>query len=294
MGDYSALVTGGRGFIGSRLVKKLLALGWDVESFDLLEDQDVLNLDSLMQAIEGKSVVFHLAARHLLQSLRDPIFDSEVNVLGTLQVLCAASDNRVPVVMASSGSVIGEDGLPSSPHGISKLCCEKYGEWFRNYESLPVAIMRYFSVYGPGMPVKDRGVIGIWLKALKHGQGIKVEGGCQERSFVYVDDVVDANLLVAEALLGLYQVDPAIGRKYNLGGLFEVGTSDRISMGDLAQLLMTKFGRGSKEITVVKPRMGDSSRAFADTEEISNLGWRARVGFTEGLKRTNDWLQSCG
>ena len=271
-----AVVTGSSGFIGSALVKRLLEEGWDVVSVDRESGNDILDTHEMSKVIFHADAVFHQAAANLVNSRSAMIEDAVTNAVGTLNILKIAVTHNVPVIMASTGSVIGANGVPGTPYGISKRAGEQYAEWFIKYKKAKITILRYYSVYGPGMPTKDRGVIGIWLKAASKGDTLFVEGGGQSRSFCYIDDIIDANMAVWNT---------------PMYGIVEVGTHVPIQMAQLAELIQRRYN--ALNVKFVEEREGDDFRSEPDTSRIESVGWSPKVTLDEGLDRTHQWLLSC-
>ncbi len=225
------LVTGGGGFIGSNLVRGLLAHGDEVRVLDNFATGSRTNLDGVADdvevvegelrsyervhnAVRGVEVVFHLGALGSVpRSVQDPLTTSAVNVEGTLNVLLAARDEGIRrVVFASSSSVYGsaielparEDGPvdPISPYGVAKLAAERYCVSFsRVYDSFETVVLRYFNVFGPRQnPLSQyAAVVPLFLTAIARGEPVTIFGdGGQSRDFTYVDNVVDAKLRAAD------------------------------------------------------------------------------------------------
>jgi nucleoside-diphosphate-sugar epimerase len=245
------LVTGSSGFIGNHLRGRLLEEGHQVISFDLKYAQDIRDYNDLCYSAQGCEVILHQASAHLIASKQ--------------------------VVMASTGSVLGKDGIPGTPYGISKLAAEKYSLYFYREEQVPVTVLRYFSVYGPGMPTEKRGVIGIFIRNCLEKKTLVVEGGSQRRAFCFVDDVVKANKFVVEH-------DETIGKVY------DVGTTEEISVLDLALKIKSMYGDEETAIDTIPPRSGDDYRAVPDISKLGELGWKPEVSLEEGIKRVHDWI----
>jgi UDP-glucose 4-epimerase len=303
------LVTGGAGFIGSNTVHELVRRGHDVVVLDDLStgraanlaaarskikflEESITNLKALHEASRGVNCVIHLAAQTSVpRSVKDPIETNEINVNGTLNVLVAARDAKVTrVVFASSCAVYGKTAAlpiredanlaPISPYGVSKQFGEAYGRVFQELYGLEFVSMRYFNVFGPrqdpGSPYS--GVLSIFNAAVLEGRQPTIYGdGEQSRDFVYVGNVVEANLLAAEAT-------GAPGQSFN------IGTGNRYTLNQTLALLEKVTGRPAAA-KYAAARDGDIRDSQADISRTRNmLGYAARVSFEEGLKNTWEWF----
>jgi nucleoside-diphosphate-sugar epimerase len=307
------LVTGGAGFIGSHTVDELVRCGQDVVALDDLStgkaanlaqsktkikfiQSSVANLDAIREACRGVDIVIHLAAQTSVpRSVQDPIETNLVNVNGTLNVLVAARDAGVKrVVFACSCAVYGKTSAlpiresaplsPISPYGLSKQVGEAYGRIFQQMYGLEFVSLRYFNVFGPrqdpGSPYS--GVLSLFNAALLGGAQLTVYGdGEQSRDFVYVENVVQANLLAAETK--------------EAGGLaINIGTGSRYSLNQTLALLEKITGRHGKA-KYAAPRDGDIRDSQADIVLARKaLGYQPPVAFEEGLKRTWDSFCASG
>ena len=305
------LVTGGAGFIGSNTVDELVRRGHDVVVLDnlstgkaanlsqvsskirLIEDS-ITNLAALREASRGVHCVIHLAAQTSVpRSVKDPIETNLVNVNGTLNVLMAARDAEVKrVVFACSCAVYGKTAVlpiqesaslgPISPYGLSKQFGEAYGRVFQELFCLEFVSMRYFNVFGPrqdpGSPYS--GVLSIFNAAILEGRQPTIYGdGEQSRDFVYVGNVVEANLLAAEAA-------GAPGQSFN------IGTGNRYTLNQTLALLEKVTGRPAAA-KYAAAREGDIRDSQADISLAKKvLGYRAGVSFEEGLKNTWEWFSA--
>jgi len=299
------LVTGGAGFIGSNLSEELIKRGHRVRIFDnlssgseanlknILSDIELINGDvrdkeALGKAVKGVDFVLHQAAIASVQaSISDPRQSNEVILGGTLNVLCAARDSGVKrVVLASSAAVYGNSEIlpkkedmvmqPLSPYAASKLAGEIYAGIFSRIYGLETVCLRYFNVFGPKQNPKSEysGVISIFMDCIKEGRTLVIYGdGGQTRDFIYVENVVQANLLAAES------VKVGNGQTINIAG------GERISLNKLVQVLGELAGR-KVETEYRTARRGDIRHSQADisyAEEL--LGYEVKVGFEEGLER---------
>jgi UDP-glucose 4-epimerase len=301
------LVTGGAGFIGSNLVKALVANGCDVTVLDNLSSGHEANLaafpavrfvagdvrdpDAVDAAIRGAAVVFHLAASvGNKRSIDDPIADAEINVLGTLRVLEAARAHRVrKVVASSSAGIFGELKTlpiredhpiePDTPYGSTKLCSEKLCLAYAKLYEIEAVCLRYFNVYGPNQRFDAYGnVIPIFAFQMLRGDALTVFGdGEQTRDFVNVADVVQANLRAA-------------GTKA-VSGPFNIGSGTRISINRLITLLGAASGL-EPTIRHAPPRPGDVRDSLADIgAAAAAFGFAPAVRIEEGLTEYMRWAR---
>jgi nucleoside-diphosphate-sugar epimerase len=305
------LVTGGAGFIGSNTVDELVRRGHDVAVLDNLSTGKAASLsqvssqikliqasvaepDAVREACRKVDCVIHLAAQTSVpRSVKDPLETNLINVTGTLNVLVGASGAKVKrVVFASSCAVYGQTSIlpiredaqltPVSPYGASKQIGEIYGRVFQELYGIEFVALRYFNVFGPrqdpGSPYS--GVLSIFNAALLNGTQPTVYGdGEQSRDFVYVGNVVEANLLAAEA-------------KGAAGQIINVGTGIRSTLNETLALLETITARPTKA-KYAPARDGDIRDSQADIGLAREaLGYHPRIGFEEGLKNTWEWFSA--
>jgi UDP-glucose 4-epimerase len=248
-----ALVTGGGGFIGHHLVRRLLADGYEVRVLDNFStgrrerlegldvgvvEGDLRSYERAHAAVRGMDVVFHLGALPSVpRSVQDPLTTSAVNVEGTLNVLLAARDENVRrVIFASSSSVYGanpvlpkteeDQPLPISPYGVSKLSAEHYCRTFTTVYGLETVSIRLFNVFGPGQDPLSQyaAVVPRFISALASGNRPVVYGdGTQTRDFTYVEDVIEAFILAVEAPRAAGEIiNVCAGREMSLLALLEI------------------------------------------------------------------------
>jgi UDP-N-acetylglucosamine 4-epimerase len=280
------LVTGAAGFIGSHLVQALLERGERVVAFDLKQAGDIRNLDQCRKACEGVDFVLHQAAQcSVPASIADPLGTHETNVTGFLNILLAARDAGVKrVVYASSCAVYGDSKkLPNteeytgnflSPYALSKFMDELYATMF----DIQTIGLRYFNVYGPRQDPNGpyAAVIPRWINALLRGEKPTIFGdGETTRDFIFVEDVIRANLLAATA-----KPPEAVGQVYNVAS----GTST--TLNTLYHEICKGMGiKGDPTYADFRP--GDIRHSSADISKIRrSLEFKPLVTLNEGLKRT--------
>jgi UDP-glucose 4-epimerase len=302
-----ALVTGGAGFIGSHLVDALLAAGDDVTVLDdfstgreenlgaarsagvHVERADIRDsgrVDELV-ASAAPETVFHLAAQiDVRRSVADPAFDARTNVEGTVNVLEAARRAGVArfVFTSTGGAIYGEsdeiptpekaEARPEAPYGQSKFCGEAYCGLYERLHGLSTVSLRYGNVYGPRQdPLGEAGVVAIFCSRLEDGEAPIVFGsGEQTRDYVYVDDVVAANLAAAAS---------------EARGPFNIGTGKETSVLELLAALRALAGGDGLEPRFEPARRGELERSCLDVSRArAELGWTPAVELHEGLRRT--------
>jgi UDP-glucose 4-epimerase len=279
----TAVVTGAAGFIGSHIVDALLELGCTVVGIDNLSNGRLENLASaatsdafrfehgdirdasfLANQFAGASVVFHEAAFvSVPKSVEDPLECTEINVIGTLNVLEAARQaGAEKIILASSAAVYGnEPTLPKvetmvpaavSPYGASKIAAEQYFTAYYEAYGLDTTVLRYFNVYGPRQDNSPySGVLSIFVSSALDGKPLRIFGdGTQTRDFVFVQDVVQANLLAATC--------PAAA-----GGTFNIATGVSMPLLDVARAVLSLAGRKADDMEFLDPRPGDIMHSAA-------------------------------
>ena len=306
-----SLVTGGAGFIGSHLVDALIARGDEVLVLDdlstgkrenlaaatdqgaQLRELDITDAGAVFETIGSFSPqrVFHLAAQiDVRKSMADPGFDVRLNVLGTVNVLEAASRaGAARVIFTSSGGTVYGEGegredelpfsedapnRPDSVYGQSKLAAEGYVQYYLRNHGLPAATLRLANVYGPRQdPATEAGVVAIFSEKARDGSRPDVFGtGEQTRDYVYVGDVVAAILAADSA---------------DTPGPYNVGTGVETSVLDLVELIAAATGRNDFEPEFEPAREGEVERNVLDTERAAReLGWRAERTISTGLEET--------
>lgn len=307
----TTLVTGGAGFIGSHLVRALLARGERVrvlDDFSTGRRENLPRADSrleilagdlrdaalLAQAVRGVEVVFHLAAFiSVPASLRDPQTCFEVNAAGTASLLETARQAGVrKVVLSSSSAIYGDNETlplaesevprPLSPYALSKLVGEQYARFYTRIFGLPVTALRYFNVYGPRQAPDSpyAAAIPIFVNRLLGGTPVEIFGdGGQTRDFIFVEDVVRANLLAADC--------PAAD-----GEALNICTGQKTRLLDLLETLSAVSGR-RPEVRFGPPRPGDIYHSVGDPRKAADLlGFRAETSLADGLRQTLEWMRA--
>lgn len=303
-----AVVTGGAGFIGSHLTEALITQGYQVTVIDDLSSGKLANLEQCRDKIEfvkgsisdfpllkklfhGVDYVFHEAAiASVPRSIENPRATHEVSVTGTLNVLLAASENRVKkVIYASSSAVYGDaPGLPKkeemlpcplSPYAAGKLAAEYYCSVFGQIYQLPTISLRYFNVYGERQDPNSQYAAAIpkFISMVLEGRPPIIFGdGEQTRDFTYVGDVVQANLLAAQS---------------DVSGVFNISRGVSITINQLAELIIKIAGKKLKPI-YKEARTGDIKHSVADITKARAFGYEPEYDLEDGLAETLKWLKS--
>jgi len=304
-----ALVTGGGGFIGSNVVRALLERGDDVRVLDnfstgsranlaglesdvQLVEGDLRSYERVHAAVRGAEVVFHQGALPSVpRSVQDPLTTTAVNIEGTLNVLLAARDEGVRrIVNASSSSVYGNTGAlprvetqapdPISPYAVAKLAAERFCTSFSRVYGMEIVSLRYFNVFGPRQDPTSQyaAVVPRFIRAIADGDPVTIFGdGEQSRDFTFVDNVVVANLLAADAA--------GVG-----GEILNVATGGSVTVNALADAIGALLER-PVEKSYEPAREADVLASWADVSEARRLlGFQPEVDFDDGLRRTADYL----
>jgi len=313
-GSFAAkrvLVTGGLGFIGANLARRLVALGADVTLVDSLIPEyggnlfniagieaqvrvnisDVRDVHSMRYLVQGQDYLFNLAGQTShMDSMENPYTDLDINARAQLSILesCRHFNPAVKVVFASTRQLYGKpDYLPVDErhplrpvdvNGINKLAGEWYHILYNNVYGVRACALRLTNTYGPRMRVKDarQTFLGVWVRRLVEGQPFEVWGGAQLRDFTYVDDAVDALLLAAAS-------SATDGQVYNVGG------DCVVSLRELAEMLVAAQGGGTftvRDYPADRKRI-DIGDYYADDRALrAVLGWQPATPLAEGLRRT--------
>jgi len=306
------LVTGGAGFIGSHITEALLkkknfvrvldnfcsgkmenlAFTKGKNNFQLVRG-DIRDLKTCKKVCRGMDYVLHQAAlRSVPKSMKDPFIYNDVNINGTLNMLCASRDAKVKkFVLASSSSIYGdtaqfpqkESHLPLliAPYALSKLAGEYYCRIFSENFSLPTTSLRYFNVFGPRQALDDEYAVVIpkFIDCILKGKRPPIFGnGLQSRDFTYVANVVEANLLAAKA-------------KNVSGEVFNVACGRDVKVIEVVRMLNGIIGKNIKPDFLPK-RQGDVFRTLADTKKIRReLDFKGKITFEKGLRQAVAYFQ---
>ncbi len=297
------LVSGGAGFIGSNLVDALIAKGHEVSVIDNLTTGNKKNVNNKSKLIlkdirddlnslfsEGKfDYVYHLAAQaNVRKSLENPVEDAKINIIGSLNLIdnCVKHGVKKIIFSSTGGAIYSKEAKvpcneeseikPESPYGLAKWTTENYLRIMKDTKKLNYCILRYSNVYGPRQDSKgEAGVISIFISKLLKNEDLVVFGdGEQTRDFVFVKDVVNANLMVMEK---------------NLDGIYNIGTGKEISVNELAKMLLKLTNKKSK-IVHGPAIQGELLRNALNAEKIASKGWKAEYKLEKGLKETAEWF----
>ena len=306
------LITGIGGFIGSSLARAILSRGdqvrgidnfstgkrenlTDIQDFIDFREADIADLDAMHSACAGVDFVLHQAAiPSVPKSVLDPLGSNRANVDGTVNVLVAARDAKVKrVVFAASSSAYGDTPTlpkheamkpdPISPYAVAKLASEHYLTSFYRCYQLETVSLRYFNIFGPRQDPSSpySGVLAKFITVMLRGEQPAIYGdGEQSRDFTYIDNAVEANLLACKA--------PAA---QVAGQMFNVATGRRVTLNETFKLLqgLTSYTGHPK---YGPERGGDIKHSLADISKAeAALGYKPKVDFEEGLRRTVDWYR---
>jgi len=300
------LVTGGAGFIGSHVADALLQAGHDVLIVDNLSSGRLENVPKKAELAKidvgspeverviddyKPAAIFHHAAQiDVRKSVQDPIFDAAVNVVGTARVASAAAraGAQVLVFASSGGAIYGEQHRhpadeehptkPLSPYGTAKLCGEQYVSYFARTSSLRTVALRYGNVYGPRQDRHgEAGVVAIFCGRILQNEPLVIFGdGRQTRDFVFVEDVVRANLRA---------LDNTMAR-----GCYNIGTGLETDINAIAQQLLAA-AKCKIALRHEAAKSGEQRRSVISPDHAkSELGWTPEVNLRDGLARTYAWF----
>ncbi|MCU0636430.1 MAG: NAD-dependent epimerase/dehydratase family protein [Gemmatimonadaceae bacterium] len=303
------LVTGGAGFVGSRVAHELVARGAIVTVLDDLStgqrgllpeglaqfvQGSVTDVDTIDRCVHDAQLVFHLAVRNIIRSTIEPREDYEVNIGGTLNILLAAqkAPNLERVLYTSSVSIYGnpralpiteEEGVNIlSPYAASKLAGESYCSAFIEMYQMPITVVRYSNVYGAHQSPKNPycGVVSKFMESCARGEPVQIHGsGLQTRDFTYIDDAVQATLLAA--------LTPRAE-----GAMINVGSGRETTVRELADLVSQCMGVPTRIDYIDRRDIDNVQRRVVNIERARRmLRWAPTIDLTRGLAMTRDWLR---
>ena len=318
MNGKKVLITGGLGFIGSNLARRLLEkdnqvtivdslipeYGGNLRNLYDLEDKINVNLSdvrdpfSINQLIKGQDCLFNLAGQTShLDSMEDPFTDLDINAKAQLSILeaCRKHNPEVRIVFASTRQIYGKPKYlpvdekhplhPVDVNGINKMAGERYHILYHDIYGIPSSVLRLTNTYGPRMRIKDarQTFLGIWIRNLLEGKTLQVFGdGKQRRDYNYVEDVIDALIIAASN-------EDAVGKIYNLG------TSTPLSLEETARILCGMIEGSCYELTPFPENRKaiDIGDFICDYQNFSNAsGWAPKVKFEDGIQQTIEYFKS--
>ena len=313
------LVTGGAGFLGSYICERLLKLGHKVTAIDMADGEkiehlmghkdfefiqdSVCDLSLMKHQMRDKDIIFHLAAiADPLKYVTNPLNVMEVDLLAAINIFKIAAENKTKIIFSSTSEVFGRNrdvpwretddrvlGATSVYrwcYSTSKAACEHFLFALNKQEGIPFVIYRFFNVYGPKLDELGHGrVIPVFLKQFLHGEEVTVHGdGKQTRTFIYVNDAVDAVIKLAFCKKAENEV-------------FNIGRQQEYTMHELAKTIK-RIGRFKSKITFVKHKdvfgkgYEDISRRLPDTNKIHKyIKWRPKISLGEGLRKTINYYR---
>ncbi|HBR18926.1 MAG: Vi polysaccharide biosynthesis protein VipB/TviC [Planctomycetes bacterium GWC2_45_44] len=307
----TSLITGGAGFIGSNMARFLLGKGQKVRILDNFEtgrrenlaeiskdieliEGDIRNLDIVKKAVAGVDVVYHLAALGSVpRSMKDPAMSHDVNVNGTFNVILAARDAKVRrIIFASSSSVYGQSPVlpqheelplaPISPYGATKAIGEIYFRSFYATYGLQSVCLRYYNVFGLRQDPNSQyaAAIPLFVSLLLRNKSPEIfDDGEQSRGFTYIDNVMQANWLAANA-------------KETHGEAVNISTVNAVTVNTVVNTIRKLMGKENIKPVYLPPRPGDVKYSLADISRAKKLiGYEPLVSFEQGIKKAIGWYQ---
>ena len=316
--NKKVLITGGLGFIGSNLARRLVECGNSVTVVDSLipeyggnlrnlhdlRDKIVVNLSdvrdpfSINELIKGQNYLFNLAGQTShLDSMNDPFTDLDINAKAQLSILeaCRKNNRDIRIVFASTRQIYGkpqylpvDEKHPLNPvdvNGINKIAGERYHLLYNQVHEIRSSVLRLTNTYGPRMRIKDarQTFLGIWIRNLLQGKPIQVYGdGQQRRDYNYVDDLVDALIIAAT-------------ESEAIGGVYNLGATDPMSLSETAKIMCHGIkGASWNLVPFPKDRKAiDVGDFICDYSSFSSaFGWDPKIKFDEGIKRSLEYFRS--
>jgi len=308
------LVAGGAGFIGSHLVERLLSLGHNVKVIDDLSTGKIENIEHILdniefikasitdftavaEAIYDTDVVFHFAANpFVIDTINDPIGSTEVNFTGTLNLLEAARRENVKAFIFSSSSAVYGDSktlpvkedmlsAPLSPYAAAKLASEYFVQLYADTYELPAVSLRYMNIFGERQNPESlyAAVIPKFIRKMLLGERVEIFGdGEQTRDFLYVENVIDANIVCFNMLFD---------NKLH-SGVFNIGSGEKISINQLVKILEAEIGVKA-DVAYAPERKGEIRHSYCDPSKAKEiLNFEPEIHFKEGIKKMIAYLKS--
>ncbi|MFN3550921.1 MAG: NAD-dependent epimerase/dehydratase family protein [Endomicrobiia bacterium] len=305
------LITGGAGFIASHIVDECINRGWEVVVVDNLicgrkenlnnkakfykvDIVDYRSLEKIFDKEKPQIVNHHAAQIDVRKSVSEPQYDANVNIIGSLNLLELSVRFKVEkfIFASSGGTIYGEcknkkppketaSASPESPYGCAKLAVEYYMNYYNKVYGLKTVSLRYANVYGPRQnPFGEAGVVAIFTHRMLENKEVNIFGdGEQMRDFVYVSDVVDANI-------------KCILSKINFG-IYNVATQKAVSVNELFKIL-SKIIKYNKKPFYQPARKGELFKSYLDISKIKKeLNWSPKVSLNDGLKKVVEYFKSC-
>lgn len=301
------LVTGGAGFIGSHVADALIEKNHDVVIVDNLStgqkeninpqakfiEADITDFEKIKEIFEAEKpeIVYHLAAQiDVRKSVADPIFDAQTNILGSINLIKNSAENNVKKFIFSStgGAIYGdtdnrptaetEPEWPLSPYGIAKLTIDKYLNYYHQVFGLKYSSLRYGNVYGPRQnPHGEAGVVAIFLNKMLEDEQPMINGdGTQTRDYVFVGDVVRANLSALE--------------NFDNVGIYNIGAGIETDVNQLFAEINRHFENKFQE-THGPAKLGEQKTSCLDYAKIKkDFGWEPKTDFSTGIEKTYQWF----
>ncbi len=306
-----SLITGGAGFIGSNMVRFLLDKGQKVRVLDNFEtgkrenlaevadrielvEGDIRDMDAVKRAVKDVEIVYHLAALGSVpRSVKDPLTSHDVNVNGIVNMLIASRDAKVKrFVFSSSSSVYGQSKVlpqyeelplnPISPYGATKAAGEIYCKAFYASYGLQTICLRYYNVFGPRQDPTSQyaAAIPLFVSSLMRDKSPKIfDDGEQSRGFTYIENVMQANWLAANA-------------KETHGEAVNISTKNAVTVNTVVNTIRKLLGKENIKPVYVPPRPGDIKQSLADVKKAKELiGYVPFVSFEEGIAKAIDWYK---
>jgi len=279
------LVTGHRGYIGTKLYKKLQDLGHEVQGIDLFEGHDIIS--DFREYSDGSQrfhphyynfkpeYIFHLACiPRVVYSVEEPVKTMENNVLATTYVLNFARRTGVKrVIYSGSSSVVGNGLGPTNPYGLQKLISEMECKLYSELYGLDTVSLRYFNVYSADQKAGGTYATAVanFMQHIRDGKNPFITGkGHQRRDMAHVEDIVSANIFAMEH-------DGAFGGEH-----YDVGTGQSISLNEIKEIVLSNFP--NVQFNYIEDRLGEVLCTQANTIPLAHLGWRAKIYILNGIK----------